>query len=453
MGIARIVRSGSTGIVALGWFALLTTGVALAAGGGTWRVSVDSAENEIPAPSYLPAISGSGAVVAFLSQGLVEGNVVHECTEECDFNPNDPNCFCFDQTWANVFVRDRSPGTTTLVSAAPDGTPGDAGSYYAAISYDARTVVYSSDATNIVPGDSNGAADVFAYDRVTGTNTRVSVSSSGAEANGPSLYLAVSGNGRYVAFTSAANNLAANDLNPNFDTFVHDRVTGATTLVSTDPFGGPQNGYSLGVSISANGRYVAYDSTADNLAPNAPFGGVFVKDLVTGVTECVSVDSAGNPGDGFGPSISADGRVVAFSAYSGELDPSDTNGATDVYVHDRATGVTKRVSLDSNGGQALAASQSANVSANGRFVAFTSYWTLVPADTNNDADVYVYDLQTSTISRPSVSSAGNEAGGGSYADYGALSGNGKHIVFDSVANGLVAGDLNAASDVFVRDEP
>jgi archaellum component FlaF (FlaF/FlaG flagellin family) len=249
---------------------------------------------------------------------------------------------------ADVFVHDRRTGATERVSIDSAGNQGNLPSFDPAISANGRFVAFSSFADNLVPGDTNGgdllfgAADVFVHDRRTGVTTRVSVDSAGNQANNGSLAPAISANGRFVAFGSLADNLVPGDTNGQTDAFVHDRRTGATERVSVDSAGNQGNNGSGGSAITANGRYVAFSSDADNLVPGDTNGetDAFVHDRRTGATERVSIDSAGNQGNNFsgGSAISANGRFVAFWSDADNLVPGDTNGQTDAFVHDRKTG-------------------------------------------------------------------------------------------------------------------
>ncbi|MGH8879055.1 MAG: hypothetical protein ACRD0P_17230, partial [Stackebrandtia sp.] len=230
--------------------------------------------------------------------------------------------------------------------------------------------------------------------------TRVSVASNGRQANRVSMGPAISAGGRYVAFTTASANLVPGDTNGEDDVFVRDRRTGATTRVSVASDGSQGNDRSgfPGPALSADGRYVAFDSYANNLVPSDTNGtlDVFMHDRQTRATSRVSVASDGSQASSFsgGPAVSADGRYVAFISLSENLVSGDTNGTTDVFVHDRRTGATSRVSVTSQGSQVNNGSNAFElaISADGRFVAFTSLASrLVPGDTNGTLDVFVHD--------------------------------------------------------------
>jgi Tol biopolymer transport system component len=305
-----------------------------------------------------------------------------------------------------------------------------------------------------VPGDRNFSDDVFVHDIQTGETERVSVDSSGVEGNGRSFYPSISADGRYVAFESSAKNLVPGDTNSDWDVFVHDRQTGVTERVSVNSRGRQGNDWSHSSSISADGRYVAFASWANNLAPGDTnrTNDVFVHDRQTGMTDRGSVNSSGVGGNSYSlhPSISADGRYVAFESLSDNLVPGDTNGISDVFVHDRETAVTERVSVDSLGGEGNNQSVGASVSGDGRYVAFSSSAdNLVPGDTNGQMDVFVHDRQTGVTERLSVNSRGTE--GDRDSQVPAISGNGRYMTFESLAKNLAPGDTNGLNDVFVHD--
>jgi Tol biopolymer transport system component len=297
-------------------------------------------------------------------------------------------------------------GETIRVSVDQVGNEGNNQSEgIAPMSSDGQYVAFTSSSTNLVPDDTNGMDDVFVYDRQTGQTTRVSVDSAGVQGNGTSFNPSISSDGRFVAFMSLSNNLMPNDTNGMYDVFVHDRQTGQTMCVSVDSAGVPGNHGGWYPSISSDGRYVAFSSSSTNLVPDDSNGmiDVFVHDRQTGQTTRVSVDSAGAEGDSESyayPSISSDGRYVAFESAASNLVPDDTNDTWDVFVHDRQTGQTTRVSVDSAGVQGDGLSYFPSISSDGRYVAFESLSTnLVPNDTNDMWDIFVHDRQTGQTSR------------------------------------------------------
>jgi Tol biopolymer transport system component len=401
----------------------------LAAGafaGTTEIVSVSSSGNQGDSFSTFPSISADGRYVAF------ESNATNLSPETAPL--------------LSVFVHDLATGITEMVSA--EATSRDL-NYAAAISADGRHVAY----TYWGPGGFGGVATILVHDRVTGLTEPASVDSSGVQANDYSTNASISADGRYVAFESDATNLVAGDANLTRDIFVRDRAAGLTERVSVDSSGNEAVGASYAPSISADGRYVAFESDAANLVPGDTnnVSDIFVHDRATGSTERVSVDSNGNQGNGPSgiSSISADGRYVAFESTASNLVPGDTNNVSDIFVHDRATGLTERVSVDSNGVQAGGASYTPSISADGMQVAFESTAAnLVPGDTNGFGDVFVHDRATGSTERVSVANGGVQSDGNSAN--ASISADGK-VAFSSFATNLVPGDTNGFGDVFVHN--
>ncbi|HEV8112360.1 MAG TPA: hypothetical protein VGR31_06260 [Planctomycetota bacterium] len=340
----------------------------------------------------------------------------------------------------------RSVGTT--------GVQGNDDAACISMTPDARYVAFTSGSSNLVPGDSNNLWDVFLRDRRLGTTERVSVTSTGLEGDGASYDGWLSADGRFVSFTSLAGNMVPNDSNATYDAFVRDRHSGLTERISVGPNGVEGNADSYAAPISADGRYVLFSSFASNLVAGGASGQqVYVRDRLSGVTEIISVDSQGNQGNGFSfaASISADGRHVAFASEASNLVPGDGNGNPDVFVRDRMAGTTERVSVDSNGVEAAYTSEpDAQISADGRYVVFvTDAPNLVVGDTNQKADVFIHDRRAGTTERVSVDSSGVQCDGDCY--YPRVSADGRFIVFSSWAGNLVSGDSNNMLDVFVRD--
>ena len=361
-------------------------------------------------------------------------------------------------------------------------------------------MAFESKARNLVPDDGNKKRDVFVRDRELGTTERVSVSSSGEEGERESARPAISGDGRFVAFQSKARTLYAADQSHGWNVFVHDRTLGTTVPVSVAP---PLAGGALGdldsqkPSISGDGRYVAFESKARNLvlatsgqpsnddddssdddssdddssdddssdddssdddSSDDDSGGkgakkrIFVHDADTGELSLVSVSTAGIEADrdASDASISADGRYVAFVSKARNLVVGDVNDHRDVFVHDRETGETTRVSVASDGGEGNHHSTSPSISADGRYAAFVSKATnLVPGDTNAADDIFVHDLETGETVRVSVASDGME--GTHASDEPSINATGRFIAFVSKSENLVPTDANHRRDVFVRD--
>jgi Tol biopolymer transport system component len=354
----------------------------------------------------------------------------------------------------DIFVHDRLSGQTTRVSVAPDGAEANDDSFEPAISADGTHVAFYSFASNLVLDDTNGMSDIFVHDGYTGVATRVSLASDGSEANGSSYRPVISAEGEIVAFESRADNLVTDDGNGLDDVFVHDCGSGVTTRVSVASDGTEASGSSRDPSISCDGLSVAFSSQAENLVAGDTneMSDVFVRDLTdTGTTTRVSVAWDGSQANAVSgtPVISCDGNYIAFSSGADNLVPNDTNGVSDVFVHDRASGSTYRVSLAPDGNEANGNSYNSAISGNGRYVAFQSYAdNLVAGDTNGRPDIFVHDRDTGETIRVNVDSDGNESSGSGSEP--AISVDGNYVVFRSYADDLVSDDTNQDVDIFVR---
>lgn len=416
-------------------FLILLSSACSAIAGITRRVSVSSIGEQGNSTSLAPCLSADGRYAAFdsASTNLVSGDI------------NADN---------DVFVRDMLTGVTEMISVSSTGEQGNSGSYSPSISADGRYVSFVSDASNLVPNDTNDTRDIFVRDMLAGTTERVNVSSSGVQANFISYLASISADGRYVSFSSNASNLVAGDTNGSIDVFVRD-ITGRTTeRVSVAVDGGQGDSDSDSPSLSADGRYVAFYSFSSNLIHEDAngVGDIFVKDRATGAIEIVSISASGGQGDSNSnyPSMSADGRYVAFYSTASNLVADDTNGAGDIFVRDRVAGTIKRVSVSFTGSQGNSDSYQPSISADGRYTAFYSNASnLVSGDINGVGDIFVKDLLTDTIERVSISTDGEPGNSNSYAP--SISSDGKHVVFASNAPNLVTGDTNGQTDIFIRD--
>jgi Tol biopolymer transport system component len=377
------------------------------------------------------------------------------------FSDNAPNLVKDKRSYFyDVYVRDRVRGETTRVSVNSAGAEGNDDSAFPSISANGRFVAFFSLSSNLVTGDANQPADVFVRDRKRGQTTRVSVSSAGAEANHGSFWLpAISANGRFVAFFSDSTNLVPGDHNGVRDCFVRALNRGQTTRVSVSSTGAEQNSGNgveeLGIkpAISANGRFVAFFSTATNLVKGDrnDTDDIFVRDLKRGETTRVSVSSTGEEGNDsslFYPSISANGRFVAFTSYASNLVAGDENGHhEDVFVRDLKRGVTTRIRENNRSGFLYSGIPS--ISANGRFVAFEAPASdLVNGDRNDAVDVFLHDRKRGQTTLLSVSSEGKQ--GNDESSFPAISANGRFVAFSSLASSLVEGDRHNTADTFVR---
>ena len=341
------------------------------------------------------------------------------------------------------------------VSISSVGIQANGDSEEPSISSDGLIVAFISEATNLVPGDTNGAQDVFAHDLDTAITERVSVASAGTQGDDEAFTLSLSSNGSFVAFGSFATNLVAGDTNDVIDVFVHDRDKGTTARVSIATDGTQANDESFSPAISSSGRFVAFRSDATNLVADDTNSNsdIFVRDRTSGVTRRVSVDSDGDQanGDSILPAISADGRFVAFSSEASNLVAGDTNNLADIFVHDRQNDKTVLIvgpaEFNTGSGIIMVAP---SISPDGDFVGLRSNADdLVPGDTNNSFDTFLIDRGSATAERSSVSTS--EAEGNSDSSRPSISSNNRFVVFSSIATNLVSEDTNGFEDVFVRD--
>jgi archaellum component FlaF (FlaF/FlaG flagellin family) len=237
----------------------------------------------------------------------------------------------------DVFVHDRSTHTTTRVSVSSTGSQGNGEAGYAQLSADGTTIVFAGGSDNLVPGDGNHAHDIFVRDLLTGTTTMVSVSSTGQQGNRRSRRASISGDGRFVAFRSDATNLVPGDTNGSWDIFVRDRMTHVTTRVSVASDGSEANGTSIRSSISNDGRFVVFSSEASNLVPGDTngFWDIFVHDRLTGATTRRSFADDGSQANyecWMESAVSTDGTTVAFFTGASNIVPGDTNDRGDIFV-------------------------------------------------------------------------------------------------------------------------
>ncbi len=306
-----------------------------------------------------------------------------------------------------------SGARTERVNLSSDGEQSNGAPFKAALSADGRYVAFGSAADDLVADDTNGVVDVFVRNLETGLTTRVSLSTAGDEGDAASFYPSISADGRYVAFRSFADNLVDGDHNRVEDVFVHDRLIGTTERVSVADTGEEANASAISSSISGDGNVVLFTSAATNLVAGDRNGvaDVFVRDRSAGRTLRVSAGRFGEANArSEGSSISASGRVVGFRSFATNLVRGDTNRLADDFVRDWVTGTTVRVNVSSAGAQANGPSFRVMVSKDGRFAGFRSRATnLVPGDTNRALDVFVHDLLTARTTRISVASGGGQA--------------------------------------------
>jgi len=408
--------------------------------------------------SSYPDISADGRYVAFQSDA---DNLVE----------NDNN------TTSDIFLRDRQSGDTGLISGDSGGSVGWGISDAPAISADGRYIAFASTAS-LVANDVNSWKDIYVHDTETGQNRLASVDNNSIQGNHHSWYPVISANGRFVAFSSQASNLVPNDYNDDYlswhltnltDVFVYDLENTTIERVSVSTEGTEGNAGGHMPAISANGRYVAFESYAFNLVSDDTnicqfyswyYGwfdigcsDVFVHDRQEHTTVRISLSTGGAEGNSHSraPDISDDGRYVVFKSSASNLVSNDTNGLDDIFLHDRETGKTARISVSGDGIQANGTSDNPAISPDGRYISFSSSASnLIPDDDNDEADVFVFDRLTGNVERVSICPCGgDEANGGSHKS--ALSSDGYFVAFESQASNLVPdlADTNQSQDIFV----
>lgn len=368
-----------------------------------------------------------------------------------------------------------------LVSIATNDTQANQESLGSVISDDGRYIAFTSYADNLVANDTNNNADIFIRDRVSRTTEIVLVGLNDSQANGGIYALDMSDDGRYIAFNSDATNLVLNTPTDNCNnngslnfcggTFVHDRTTGETIIVSVSNQGNFANSWTEGVAISGNGRYVMFHTDADNLVPNDTIicvdldsrncPDVFVHDILTSETKMISVASNGTHANHLSMigSLSDDGRYATFLSNATNLDPIITTNNYNIYVHDQQTGTTTLVSVGYDGSASNDWSHySPQISGDGRYVAFSSYASnLVSDDTNSCPnsdgifgtscmDIFIRDLQTNTTTRV-VHIFFGQSNVDAYVS--SISDDGNIIAFSAMDGNFVVGDTNGVGDIFI----
>ena len=420
---------------------IVATLLAMTVVGCNWTSLISQSSSGVQANDFSsdPSLSFDGRYTVFTSFAT---NLV----------PNDNN------NASDVFRRDNTDGTVIRVSVSSAGVEGNAGSSSTvfSVSADGNLIVFRSFADNLVAGDNNNFGDIFVRDVNAGTTERVSLNTAGDEANSFSSAPSISPNGNRVAFSSNATNLSPDDLNTVNDIFLRDLSTD-TTLLVTIPFSG--SGLSVGglAGLSSDGRYVAFIGPAVGLAPGGSggFSHVYVRDMQAPFSEKINLDINGNQANqsSNGPvAISPDGSEVTYASGASLQVAGDTNGTHDVFIADVATKLSERVSIDSNGVEANGFSTSPAMSADGRYVAFQSDATSLVTDNNGVRDVFVHDRVTGTTTRVSEDKDGVEANGQSAFDQ-SMSGDGRYVAFRTDASNLVSNDNNGVADIIIRAHP
>lgn len=417
----------------------------------------------LPVTALLLLCASAGAAqlttLASVDSGAIQGNAASG-------NPAltpDGRCVAFDSRASNlvagdsngksdVFVHDRSSGETTRASIHSSGAESNDDSYKPSLSADCRHVAFSSYATNLVSGASTGTSQIYLHDRQTGQTRLISHDMAGLPGNGDSYIPTLSADGRLIAYYSYASNLVAGDSNNAADIFVFDLATATTTLVSRNAGGQPGNGDSYMPVISADGRSIAYESWADNLVADDSNGllDIFLYDRLSGQTTLASRNPDGVPANGLSqlPALSADGRWLAYASEASDLVMGDGNGVSDIFLHDRSTATTLRISHSSTGQEGDASSFWPALSADGSVVAYQSFArNLVSADGNAQPDIFLHERASQRTLRVSVNASGNQGDGASETP--TLSADGRLVAFSSLAANLAEQDSNGSSDVLL----
>ncbi len=364
-----------------------------------------------------------------------------------------------------VYRRDRTTGTTIIVSVNDAGDAADGDCVAPSVSADGTKIVFHTDATNLVGDDTNGVPDIYLRDLALSQTIRVSVDDAGAEVPEQSLNPVISADGKFVAFQSEATALASIPTS-TVNVFRHDLTTGKNKLVSIAPGGAEPDAPSRSPSISADGRYIAFVSEADDMTgPPAPAGveQVYRRDMTLTVNAVILVSVSTDPlnvspGDASeAPSISADGQVIAFRSAAMNLVPDDLTTFRDIFVRnlrDPLNPTTTLVSRNASGSQADDDANAPVLSGDGRCVAYTSAANnLAPGVNGVFKQVYWHDLVTGTTLLASVATGREVGNGDSEVVTGwppALTADGSVVVFASSSFNLVPFDVNGVADVFIR---
>lgn len=394
-------------------------------------------------PSGEPSIGGDGRYIAFASEASNLGP--HVGTSRT----------------SQIYVFDFHTLRATLISSSPTGAPGNHPSADPAISADGQVVAFASDATNLVAGTPKRVSEIFV--RVGSRPVfRISVGFGGVQPDADSTQPVISADGRYVAFTSAADNLVPGDDNASPDIFVVDLARGTIKRVSVSSRGVQALGESLNPSISGNGRYVSFTSSAPNLVPRDRnrVPDVFVHDMVSASTVRVSVSSRGRPQNRSVPqpfsqvsSLDGPGHYIVFDSNASNLAPGAGRGHTDVFRHSLVSGHTWLVSQNSVGQEANNDSFSPALSADARVTTFEAFADNLATPWTPSENVFAQDFTNETALTPDVTPQGTARGpelDPQLLQRPAISADGRLMAFTSGADDLVSGDYNGTDDVFVR---
>ena len=336
-------------------------------------------------------------------------------------------------------------GTTKQINLNTSGGQPNGNVLNPVISPDGNYIVYSSDANNLVTNDTNGKSDIFVFNNYNNQTSRISVNSANGQSNGNSYNPSINSNGRYIAFDSVADNLVPLDTNRCSDIFIRDMWTGTITRIGFNSTVLQLNGNSYNPSISGDGRYIAYEFYNAVLGGSYGNSSIYLYDRIFGNTTIVSSGS-----DSTNPCISTIGNYVAYDSYVNKVVYPDKNNIRDIIRYSIVDGAKITVSVDSYGKDADGSSYNPSINSDGTIIAFQSNANnLCPGDTAGNSDVFVHNTKTGITSRVSVSSSNQQANGASVNP--SINADGLYVIFYSFASNLVNGDTNGVSDIFMHD--
>ena len=403
------------------------------------RISLTNLGNEQDSESRIVDISEDGVWVTFHS----------EASNLFDGSPT--------VSVVGVYLYNTQTGNLILASKDTDDSPPNDNSDKPSISADGRYIAFESSASDLVADDLNTASDIFVYDKFSDTVEIVSLTSGGLQADGNSTYPLISSDGRYVVFSSLATNLVAGDTNGESDIFMYDRQNDTIERISVSSAEAEANGGSTIASISDDNNFVVFDSNATNLVAGDTNNktDIFIRNITAGTTERISVSSAEAEGNNnsqlsaYLNNISEDGNLIVFSSTATNLVSGDTNVALDVFIRNITAGTTERLSINESDVEGNGASNEAQISSTGRYVSFMSSATnlVSDADTNGGVDIFILDRDTDNLERVDVGLSGAQISNAGFYMMRFTS-DLEYLLFASEASNIVNSDTNGVSDVF-----
>lgn len=368
-----------------------------------------------------------------------DGRFIAYHSNSNDLSLDDDNCdrdiFLFDSQTNTTTIISRLPGSPVAGSCSNLGN-----SSYPSISADGRFIAFLSSNASLVVGDSNARDDVFVFDRINNTIERVSISSSGTQINSNAdIEQTITANGRFVVFSAGGN--IATPSSPATQIYLRDRQNNTTTLVSKSTLGGPANGNSRNPYIDRSGSHIIYLSDATDIisGDNNGVADFVIYDIGADSSSAANLSSSNQlptTGANERPFVTGSGRYLVFPHAANNLVANDNNSNSDLFVRDTLNNSNSRESVDSNGNETTGLNSHPRMSEDGRFVVFRgSANNLVSGDSNGQPDVFMRDRLTQTTYRFSVSASGDQANGTSAAPF--ISANGRYIGFSTIATNIL----------------